>query len=565
MKPNHKKVDTKPSILKKFLTLHRYEYMPVIVIIMLILLKLYLVSGQTVFAISNAGHDDRLFLTLAENLLHLNWLGDYNNLTLAKGMGYPLWIALNFVIGLPLLFSEQLLFILGSALFALAVRPLIKNNWLLVILFVLILFNPISYANEPFTRVIREGIYVSLTLITFSLIIGLFVRRLSFKKAFPWAIFLGLSLSAFWLTREEGIWILPIFFVLYGFILYEGVLNRKKWKWKNHLFLMITPFLILTVSILCVSTINFFYYKTFTTVEFKSNSFVEAYGALSRINHSKWKPYVPLPKEARERVYPLSPAFKELEPYLEGEVGNSWENASGSEEILGGWFMWALRDAVAHAGYYKDGATSKEYYSRLASEVNLACDENRIECIPGQRKSMNPPWNENYLTPFAQNLKKALFYTLNFSGFSPYSSPSGGNSQLMILFQDLTMENINPMPGEPALPNQTYMDGYKVQILNSIGTLYIKITPILFTVSLLLMIVKTFKDLKKKQLSESLIIMLGLLGLLASRIFLIAFIHTTSFSAINLLYLSPAHVVMITLVSLVWILTFQEHFSNKKS
>lgn len=565
MKPNYTKKNKSTDYLQKLFDLHKYEYLPVIVILIFILLKLYLVSGQTLFAITNAGHDDRLFLTLAENLLHFQWLGEYNNLTLAKGMLYPLWIAINFVLGLPLLFSEQLLYVFGSTLFILAVRPLIRNNWLLVLLFILILFNPISYANEPFTRVIREGIYVSLTLITLSSIIGLFVRRLSLKKAFPWAIFLGLSLSAFWLTREEGIWILPIFLVLYGFILYEGVLNRKKREWKNHLFLMFTPFLILAVSILCVSTINFYYYQTFTTVEFKSNSFVEAYGALSRVNHRKWTPYVPLPKETREKIYPVSPAFKELQPYLEGDVGNSWVNASGSEEIQGGWFMWALRDAVAHAGYYKDGLTSEDYYSRLASEINLACDENRIECIPGERNSMNPPWNEEYLTPFTQNLKKALFYTLKFSGFSPYSSPSAGNNQLMILFQDLTMENINPIPGEPSLPNQTFMDGYKVQILNYIGALYIKTTPILFATSLLLMIVKFFKDIKRKQISESLIIMLGLLGLLTSRILLISYIHTTSFSAINLLYLSPAHVVLITLVVLVWIHTFKDYFSNTKS
>ena len=38
-------------------------------------LKLWLTRGQGLFAIGGAGHDDRLFLQLAEHLVRGEWLG----------------------------------------------------------------------------------------------------------------------------------------------------------------------------------------------------------------------------------------------------------------------------------------------------------------------------------------------------------------------------------------------------------------------------------------------------------------------------------------------------------
>ncbi|MER2528799.1 MAG: hypothetical protein ABTR07_12795, partial [Candidatus Competibacter denitrificans] len=74
-----------------------------IVIILFILTKLWLVSDQGLVAFAHAAHDDLLFVRLANYLIQLEWLGPYNNLTLIKGPFYPLWIAITFLIGIPLL------------------------------------------------------------------------------------------------------------------------------------------------------------------------------------------------------------------------------------------------------------------------------------------------------------------------------------------------------------------------------------------------------------------------------------------------------------------------------
>ena len=74
-------------------------------------------------------------------------------------------------------------------------------------------------------------------------------------------------------------------------------------------------------------------------------------------------------------------------------------------QIPGGWFMWALRDAVAAAGHYSSGTAAADYYRRLANEINIACDEGRLECY-GRRATMMAPWHSEYNSYLKNSLVK---------------------------------------------------------------------------------------------------------------------------------------------------------------
>src|SRR4029077_17650276 len=69
--------------------------------------SLWFGSAVPVSAIGEAGHDDFLFVRLAYYLGSGSWLGPYNNLTLAKGMGYPSCILAAFGAARPLKKCEQ--------------------------------------------------------------------------------------------------------------------------------------------------------------------------------------------------------------------------------------------------------------------------------------------------------------------------------------------------------------------------------------------------------------------------------------------------------------------------
>ena len=167
------------------------------------------------------------------------------------------------------------------------------------------------------------------------------------------------------------------------------------------------------------------YYGVFTTVEFRSSDFLSAYGALSRVKHERWKLYTPVPRETRERIYQISPAFAELKSSLEGDVGKGWtrmscEQVSVCDDVSTGFFMWALRDAVAGAGHYASGKSAANYYRRMAEEINNACESGRLDCEK-KRASMMPPWHREYIKPLLNKIIRAFIFISRFDAFNPSS------------------------------------------------------------------------------------------------------------------------------------------------
>ena len=218
---------------------------------LLVLFKLWLVSDQTLWARADFMHDDLLFIRLADNLLQFGWLGPYNNLTLAKGPCYPIWIAFSFVIGVPLLLSQHLLYVAASLVTYSALGPLIRKLALRVALFALLLFNPVTFTFQM-TCVLRDALYPSLSLPVAGSAIGLFARcHYPFRSLIVWAVICGVATTAFWLTREEGIWILP-FLVPLGVLTVATVAFRELRKWRK-LAIITLPLLLPILAVQAVS------------------------------------------------------------------------------------------------------------------------------------------------------------------------------------------------------------------------------------------------------------------------------------------------------------------------
>jgi len=408
-------------------------------IVVFALLKLWLVSDLSILAIGTAVHDDRLFLNLAVNLLRGEWLGSYNVLTLAKGPLYSIWIAAVFVAGFPLLIAQQVLYILATLFFVITVRPLFRKLLPLSVLYVVVLFNPMTYTWHCL-RVVREGIYPALSIFVLAGAIAIMLRAGEMRARYVFvSIVTGIALSAFWLTREEGVWIVPSLLILVIWMLVKGI------KQKNALRPLIAcslPGFVLILSLGIVATLNFYHYGVFSTVEFKARPFLDAYGALCRIKPVNWIPDVPVPRETRLRLYGLSPAFAELEPFLEGEIGRGWIRKY-NDEIPGGWFMWALRDAVAAAGYATSGGNAMSFYRRIAEQINGACGEGRIDCF-ASRSSMMPPWRADYNSAFFQTFIDGMYATVTYQDFSAGRGQSQGPDKLLVLFRDLTRSPVYP-------------------------------------------------------------------------------------------------------------------------
>ena len=386
-------------------------------LIITIIAKIWLIKVQPVRYLPTNKYDDGLMVNMANNLLQGKWLGEYNCLTLVKGIFTPLFIAITKIIGIPFLIGQDLFYDISCIFVIYVVGKILKNKKLLGIIYICLIFNPITYSAE-LCRVYRDGIYSGLTmfLIGFAYIIFL-NRRENIQKQIKYFVGLGITLSSLYLCREETIWLLP--FVLMSTIITMIFIAKDKNinNTKKRLLLYLIPIGIVIVNNLLVCTINYKNYGVFELNQYWSKEFKSAYGALTRIKPKETYSRVPVSQETMKRIYEISPKFKELEKYLSGEEGKRWSKCGDSQygEIQGGWLHWALIRAVEEQGYYKDAKTANKYYQELADEINNAIDNGKIEGYQEKRVSIVPKFSyKEILETFIKSEKAIKFGIKNF-------------------------------------------------------------------------------------------------------------------------------------------------------
>jgi hypothetical protein len=370
-----------------------------------IIIRLWLTNGIIFQGIPGNTIDDGLFIHLARNILTTGWLGDLDMLTLAKGPFYSFFLAGSFVLGLPIVLAHELFFIFACCVTWLALRPLIRNEWINLLFFTLLVFEPAGFANGIVNHSIREGIFFSLTLLVFGSGMAITLRLFQKKKiAIAWVILMGLSLGALFLTREERFWVYP-YLILWAIITLVIAIKRKYSIIHTGLYTAI-PLLLSGAMMLVVILINGQKYGAYAVIEADIPAYKAAYGALLRVKPSIKLDMIPVSKATRELIYSVSPSFRELQPFIEGAVGDAYRSlgsgVSPQVEINGTFFNWVFIEAVERAGYYSQGNYPHDYYLRMAAEINQACDDGRLECY-SKRTSLATPWKPEYLGPTIRN------------------------------------------------------------------------------------------------------------------------------------------------------------------
>lgn len=515
----------------------------------LIALKFWLVSAQTIFAIGYADHDDALFIDRAADLLAGHWLGDYNQFTLAHAPMYPFFLVAAYLLHIPLFTAQQLLYTAGCVLLAAALRPLSVRPSVRFAMFAVLLFNPVTFDCALHARVLRQDLLPGLSLILIASFIGIHVRRsASWPRLLLWALPAFLALPAFWLTRNESVWILPCLGLLAantGLALWR---ERQPDRWRR-LALLALPAVGWALGLGTVATLNWRHYGVFTTTEFKQKDFNDAYGALARVEPAHWRQFIPVPREVRERLYPLSPAFAELQPYLEGELGLAWAGISESvhhipaaeREIGAGWFMWTLRDAVIKAGHGRTARDVADYYRRLAREVNDACDRGLIKAGP-RRSGFLPPLRREHLGPFRQSAWSALKMVATFDQMSVRTPPSEGSDADLVKFTRITRGRLSPpADGRPPHAQPVWLEETRLQILDTIRRLYALLAPWAGMAAAAALVAAWVTAAIRRRLPLFAVTATGLIGSVLALVTIVALIDSTSFPALTTGYLSGSY------------------------
>lgn len=538
-----------------------------ILLVAIALASLWIRAAIPVVAIA-APHDDFLFVSQAVSILEGTWLGTYNNLTHAKGAAYPVFIAANHWIGWPLKQTEQIVYLLAAMYLAKVLGKLFGSRTIVVAIFAFLAFNPALWSPVVGGRVVREGLYTSEVLLMFALTVRCYVYRYGnavteeLSKNKYRLLALGLVVGVFWLTREEGVWIVPALFIMWAY----GLLIRRgqfKSNGGTMVLYLITPFILASLPVFAVNSLNYLSYGVYRNNDFRSSEFVQAYGALSRIRHTNWQRYVVFPRDARDQAYSISPAARELRPYLEGGLGNTWRSIGCQQtrtapcpEILSGWFMWALRDAVQAAGYYETATKATEYYRRLASEINQACSTAVIDCLE-ERNTLVPPWRPQFFGDTLLASWRIAGTLAKLHGLPIAKEGSIGSAEQMLLFERITAERIDigkvcPVSGCPGGPVVSEPDSrLPYRLARALAEVERAIMRFGLPFSLLVLLIWVTKAAGRRQMDGTLVVALALAAAISSRVVLLGFLEATSIPSDNMLYLSPLVPLALTMIVVV--------------
>lgn len=562
-----------------------------------IALFLWLIANLPVVAGPRAIDDDGLFVRGAVYLLSGHWLGPYDHLTLVKGPFYSVWIAFAWLMGIPLLISQGLLYAGASLALVRGLRPWLRSEAAALTVLAALLLNPAIYSVGQL-RVLREGIYVPMTILLFALVVWWY----RWREERP-AIRLGLAavfgavLGCYWCTREESPWIVPS--LLAGLIVPAVALWRETpgplWsRFSRARVPLIREAALVAAGLVSAlvlvggfSLANYKAYGVSDIVEIKQQEFLTAYSALAKIGDPGHdRRYIVISREGLRELYKVSPAAAELRSYMEGPGATDYAQwgceahkiAPCDGEVRSGWFFWALRDAVSAAGHYRTAVDAQHFYAQLASEVNAACEERLIAC-DGMKFAMPPPFQSfkpEYFGFAAQAFGRAARYAAGFEGMEPVRQPMSctvddcGRSRTWPFFLQMVGANtFTPIPWLPfpddlvrrsdtAGPMPYALRYHKVEgFLMGLMRFYAAAMPAIPGLALACFLATGLICLLRRRV-EPLFVIAGIAGLVVlSRLVLIAYLDATSLAAINTTYLSPTYPALI-LFSLVAIAAFGE-------
>lgn len=398
-------------------------------------------------------YDDALFIGQGHTILQGDWLGDYNNLTRVKGPAFSLFLSL--------LGSLSISFQLGSAILHAAATLILRHSFKGLgvnavagnITSIFLLFNPMLVPQQ----VIRDYFNSDIFILIIALGILVATETTISKRTAVLAGSLGMAGGIFWMTREEAIWVSPIFFLSILTLLFgHGKINAKKALRAGGASLVLVAGFILPQSV--VSQLNFSTYGDATIVERNSYPFSDSMASLYSVLPENHLDYVPMPQISRQKVSELSPKFSELVGYLDGEgqkwtTGLCWKYEWTCGEFAGGWFEFAIRDAVQSRGYYSTPKDAEKFYTQLNEELDKIC-KTHIKCTPSFTSAF-PPLSDTQI------------------GKLPDSMWEGFQKSILALPMDLypgfsTLQNENASAWMKFLGNPLYVGERKASILSTI-------------------------------------------------------------------------------------------------
>ncbi len=343
-------------------------------------------------------HDDTLFMMLGLRIASGEWLGPYNEYTLMKGPGFPLFLAIGNWSGLPISAVIALFHSLAVTSFVVVCHRFVQSFLLSGLLFTLLLWHPASL-TPPLLSMLRDSIYYAQGLLFFAAFIGAIFWAGPGLRRWMLAVASGLVFGWLWLTREESIWVAPGVAILCAAAALYAFRERKVFQLASVLLLFGVVFVGVNVA---YRSLNWWVYGKFVGVDFLEPNYQRALRAIHSVRSGETKRYISATKKTQEAINAVSPTFASLRAYFDGQSTDSgwaWftcqQYSASCGEVATGWFIFALRDAAAQRGHYATPEKASAFFGKIADEITAACSSGQLECRTQLIAEMPPlNWSE---------------------------------------------------------------------------------------------------------------------------------------------------------------------------
>lgn len=348
-------------------------------LVLISLLKISLMSASP-WELGLSGYDDLLQLKNSVSLAAGEWLGaEYSYLTMAKNIGYPLFLALVQGLNLPYGTVYGFFMVVVSLLFTRAISPLIRHKGTLLIIYTVILFTPIAHWSV--FRIYRNALVPWTFLLVLSCLIGLFIRRRDkLGKLLLWSSGSFVAIMYFWILREDSIWIFPLLLVASLLTLlgvWSDYASQPKEFW-SRLIVVCLPLLAIGAVTVLVAGKNGQKYGVSALNDRTQTYAPKVMTLLYKIEDNQDKSsHIWLSRSSLQLAIKVSPSLQKIE----NQVLSSYDAWAGkNEDIAGDISQWALRNAVKDAGYYRNNAKKTDaLYQSIYKELKTAFNQGQLQ------------------------------------------------------------------------------------------------------------------------------------------------------------------------------------------
>lgn len=502
---------------------------------------------------SYGGHDNLRYVQMASEIFDFSSPFPYAQYTLMRQPGYPFFIRLSYILGFSLRFSQEILYIISGFFLAWSFYKYYRQKVVTIIFLILYIFAPASFFWNRET--VQEVLYLPLITFILSCLIHLINSYSKYSSFLKWFVALGFGFAWFWNTRPEGLLMLPVVGIVYIFITVKAAHSQLSMQSTlkrigYSLACLVIPVILVTSSI---SLTTYFKYGIFNSNDLTLPGIKTAYSRITSVSPDRWRYMVPVPRETRMEIYFVSPSFNRLSSYLESQKGHDWfdpgcKSRGICDDYAGGWFLWALRDAVADAGEYKSAPATEAFYKQIADEVVVACKSGKLKCngTSSSLFSFAPTIRSEYVKPFFTSLVNLSQELVNQTLSLNLSS---GEEDLNL--RKTYYENITREPADFIKQRNQPFNKLKDSLITIISEVYKFLFPPLLVIAVIGIILRHISAVvrhSKQATGVPLYIIWLMLLCILIRIILIAYIDATSFPG-GFRYLLPIVPLMLMVVA----------------